>query len=40
MFSKMEFDLIKLVILVWLLAPFGYNASDVIFDSVSTTVDN
>ena len=29
------FDLIKLVILIWFLAPFGYNASDMIFDLVS-----
>ena len=30
----MEFDLIKLAILVWFLAPFGYNASDLIFENV------
>ena len=30
-----EFDFIKLVILIWFLAPFGYNASDMIFDLVS-----
>ena len=30
------FDLLKLAILVWFLAPFGYNASDVIFENVKT----
>ena len=31
------YDLVKLAILVWFLAPFGYNASDVIFENVKTT---
>ena len=29
------FDFLKLVTLIWFLAPFGYNASDMIFDLVS-----
>ena len=36
----LQFDLIKLAILVWFLAPFGYNASDVIFEQVKAARDN
>ena len=28
------YDVLKLAILVWFLAPFGYNASDVLFENV------
>ena len=29
------FDVLKLAILIWFLAPFGYNASDVLFENVN-----
>ena len=38
MLSKAEFDLLKLLLLVWFLAPIGYNASDMIFNLVSGKV--
>ena len=28
------YDVVKLAILIWFLAPFGYNASDIIFENV------
>ena len=30
------YDVLKLAILIWFLAPFGYNASDVLFENVET----
>ena len=38
MLSKAEFDLLKLLLLIWFLAPIGYNASDMIFNLVSGKV--
>ena len=37
MLSKAEFDLLKLLLLIWFLAPIGYNASDMIFNLVGGT---
>ena len=33
-YVEMELTLVKYLILLWILAPFGLNASDVIFDDV------
>ena len=40
MLSKAEFDLLKLLLLIWFLAPIGYNASDMIFNLVGGTHQN